>query len=445
MNDSPSLSPGEGTVAADQGGSSPIRFQPRLVPSQPDGRHPDQVIRTAPPAMPLALYAHVPFCVTRCYFCDFVTVVGKHVTPETVARYQHALLTELRGLAGHETFGRKDLATAQIGGGTPTMLDPHQLEQLLAAVCEFMTDTPGAEIVVEGFPTSVAPEKLAVLAAVPRLKFNMGVQTFNDMVLAAIGRKHEREDALRAIGAARASDIRSVGIDLMYGLPTADANTVRSDLKIALSYDLNHIALYPLWIYPKTRLNSMVEVGRHRDATLTERFEQLQEADAMLIEHGFHRYTAFHYATADDHHHRYGLWQMRGSDWIGAGQGAVSQLAGVIYENDRTYSGYTARALAGTECAVSAEPLAVRASMARRLSYGIRLRSYPEVDFAETFGCDVEDAFEPQLRWMEDEGLIERAGGAISLTLWGILRLGEIEEAISPAPEPLGQLTGVSA
>lgn len=407
--------------------SSPVRFQPLLAP---DHAQLTDLRRTALPDAPLALYAHVPFCVTRCYFCDFVTVVGKHVTPETVAHYQSALLSELRTLGGHEVFGSRKLATAQLGGGTPTMLSPAQLEELLNEVRSFIADTPDSEVVVEGFPTSVMPEKLEVLATVPRLKFNMGVQTFDDSVLAAIGRKHEREDALRAIGAAR-EVLPSVGIDLIYGLPMADSDIIREDVEIALSYDLDHLALYPLWVYPKTRLNSLVGVGDYEAATLAERYEQLQVADAMLTEHGYRRYTAFHYTRSAEHRHYYGLWQMQGRDWIGAGQGAVSQLNGVIYENDRTYPGYTTRALAGEECAVTAQALGQDALMARRFSYGVRLASYPEADFEAAFGRSLDDAFGPQLRQLGDEGLIERTDSAIALTLLGVVRLGEIEQAVS--------------
>lgn len=421
--------------------SLPVRFHPHRGI---DRMQPADRARPGLVGGPLALYAHVPFCVTRCFFCDFVTVVGKHVTPGTVARYQAAILNELKCLSAHELVGRRDLATAQIGGGTPTMLDPHQLADLLAAVCDLVTEAPEAEVLVEGFPTSVAPEKLAVMADVPRLKFNMGVQTFDDSVLAAIGRKHEGEDALRAIEAAKESALQSVGIDLIYGLPTADVRTVLRDLTIAAGHEVDHIALYPLWVYPHTRLNSLVGVGRYREATLAERQDQLQFADALLVEQGFRRYTAFHYARTPGHQHRYGLWQMEGRNWLGTGQGAVSQLGAVVYENDPSYAGYTTRALAGEECTVTARALDLPARMARHLSYGIRLASYQESDFAGLFGREVDDVFGRQLRWMGDEGLVDRAGGAISLTLLGILRLGEIEEAISSAEFPLQRLAGAA-
>ncbi|MFI9848250.1 coproporphyrinogen-III oxidase family protein [Nonomuraea sp. NPDC051941] len=408
----------------------PVRFQPKMPSAE---QQVDQVCKVRRGSDPLALYVHVPFCVTRCYFCDFVTVVGKSVTPELIDRYTRALNTELDFYAQDGTFGTAPFATAQLGGGTPTMLDPTQLDGVLTRMRHFLRDAPDAEILVEGFPTSVTPDKLAVLKAAGNIKFNMGVQTFNNEVLEAIGRRHERGDAIRAITQAKQAGLPSVGIDLIYGLPGGGTDVIATDVRAALDFGVDHIALYPLWVYPRTRLNSLIETGRQSSTEFRERHEQLQVADSLLRASGFERYTSFHYSRGPEHHHQYGLWQMRGQDWLGVGQAAVSQLDDVVYENDRNVNRYMALADARAQTATMADHMNQRARMVRHLSYGIRERRYSLKAFEDRFGPSPHDVFAPEIEWMVAEGLVHATADHLELTLLGILRLGDIEEVLAPA------------
>ena len=172
------------------------------------------------------------------------------------------------------------------------MLSPHQLDDVLARMRHYLRGNPDAEILVEGFPTSVTPDKLEVLRAAGNIKFNMGVQTFNDEVLEAVGRRHEREDAMRAITQSKETGLPSVGIDLIYGLPGGGTDVITADVRTALDFEVDHIALYPLWVYPQTRLNSLIETGRRSSTEFLERQEQLLVADSMLRAAGFERYTS---------------------------------------------------------------------------------------------------------------------------------------------------------
>lgn len=411
---------------------APLPFPVRFQPESHTSARPAEAAKAYSGPGPLALYLHVPFCVTRCYFCDFVTVVGKHVTPERIERYAAALHTELDASAEKAEFARP-FATAQLGGGTPTMLDPDALARLLDAVRSRLAPD-GAEIVVEGFPTSVDREKLAVLRGRGDVKFNMGVQTFDDGVLEAIGRSHERDDAIRAITEAKSEGLPSVGIDLIYGLPDGGLDVVRSDVEMAVGFGVDHVALYPLWVYPQTRLNSLIKVGERSGGAYAERSRQLALADALLREAGFTRYTAFHYAKDPGHHHGYGLWQMRGRDWLGVGQGAVSQLDGTVYENDRGYTGYLRRAEAAVETAASAERLGLRAEMVRHVSYGIREAVYDTSGFERRFGTPFRSAFGPAADWAVSEGLVDEGPDGVSLTHDGILRLGDLERVLAETP-----------
>ncbi|MEV0389212.1 coproporphyrinogen-III oxidase family protein [Nonomuraea sp. NPDC050643] len=432
MADDPSTSRGSRKTSL----PFPVRFQPKMPSTE---QQVDQVRKVRLGSDPLALYVHVPFCVTRCYFCDFVTVVGKSVTPELIDRYARALNTELDFYAEDSTFGAAPFETAQLGGGTPTMLSPRQLDDVLARMRHYLRGNPDAEILVEGFPTSVTPDKLEVLRSAGNIKFNMGVQTFNDEVLEAVGRRHEREDAMRAITQSKQAGLPSVGIDLIYGLPGGGTDVIAADVRTALDFEVDHIALYPLWVYPQTRLNSLIETGRRSSTEFMERQEQLLVADSMLRAAGFERYTSFHYSRGPEHHHQYGLWQMRGQDWLGVGQAAASQLNDVVYENDRNINRYVALADTCAETAVTADHMNHRARMVRHLSYGIRERRYLLHAFEARFGSSPHDVFGPEIEWMVAEELVDSTPDHLELTLQGILRLGDIEEALAPADHSVAE------
>jgi oxygen-independent coproporphyrinogen-3 oxidase len=373
----------------------------------------------------LALYIHIPFCLTRCYFCTFTVVVGSRVTDELIQRYLSALDRELLRYSELLAPLRIPIKTLQVGGGTPTALSAGQLSWLLETVHARFDCSALDEVIVEGFPTSVDAEKVGVLARYPNLKLNIGVQTLDDRVLKTIGREHEHSQAVTAIRAAVSGGLSSVGVDLIYGLPSSEPDTITADIARVVELGVDHIALYPLWIYPKTKLFSMCESEQLSFPTRETRKAQLTAAAALLERLGFERYTSFHYSLGNRTQHNYGTWQMKDRDWLGLGQGAVSYLNGVLYQNDRAINSYMSRASRGVECSIEERRFSHVERFQRAITYGLRLAPMPLDVLRVKYAID--ESFDHHLAFLEERGLVERTGAGVQLTHDGILDLGTIE------------------
>ncbi|WP_029030758.1 coproporphyrinogen-III oxidase family protein [Salinarimonas rosea] len=379
---------------------------------------------------PLALYLHIPFCEKRCHFCEFAIVTGRSVTRALMDAYVVAIKAEMTAFRARMPDPRAPIETIQLGGGTPTSLDADALEDLLAFVFETFACDALRDVIVEGFPTSLTADRLAVLRRVPGLKLNIGVQSFDPKRRGDVGRDHDGDPA-RAIARARDAGIESVGIDLIFGLPGSTSDTVRRDLETARDLAVEHLACYPLWVYDRTALGVRVRTGSV--SLPDDRRSQFLLAADLAARLGFERYTAFHYATTPAARHVYGLWQMEARDWVGFGMSSMSHLDGVISFNDRSIKEYVGRVMEGRTEPAAPQRLAVDDRMRFSLLYGLRLRRFPRAAFAERFGIEVEEAFGPQLDVLSRRGLIAREAGSFGLTLDGVLELGAIEEMLGGA------------
>jgi oxygen-independent coproporphyrinogen-3 oxidase len=378
---------------------------------------------------PLALYVHIPFCDKRCYFCEFAVVAGKSVTASLVSEYLRALKDEMRSFlatAGHRT--RVELI--QFGGGTPTSLSAQALSDLLGFIFEQFDCSGLKEVVVEGFPNSITDDRIAVLELVPNLKLNIGVQSFHVECLESVGREHGAM-AEGAIARAVASKIGSVGVDLILGLPFSTPATVRSDIEKSCALGAEHFALYPLWIYEQTALESRMRSGKVVLPDCDLQREQLFKGAEALSSLGYSRYTAFHYSLTEAARHRYGLWQMLGQDWVGFGMSAMSHLDGDIYINDRNIRSYIEKIKVGAPVSIESYRLSAADRMRFVFLYGLRLEKYSTSLFSERFGMTVEKGFAGKLRNLQQQGLLTHTEGTIALTLPGVLALGAIEDYIN--------------
>jgi oxygen-independent coproporphyrinogen III oxidase len=384
---------------------------------------------------PIALYVNIPFCPVRCQFCTIASVTGKDVKSALVESYLAAVKKEMAFYAGALRERRVPIETIQIGGGTPTLLGAAQLDALLAFIFATFDCSAVREIIVEAFPTTVTKEKIRILAQVDRLKLNIGVQTFNEDHLREVGRRHSLSDAIDALRSARESDIQSVGVDIIFGLPRSSSRDVIDDLNRVAELGADHVAFYPLWVYEDTDVDRRIRAGALSRPRLDDLRDQLSTGIELLASSGYERYTAFHYATADAHRHGYGMWQMRAKDWIGFGMAAMSYLNGETFLNDRDIGSYIAKINDGIMETGSGQRFSGDAEKRFALLYGLRLRRYPTAWFRERFGCELLDVFDDQLRFLSDRGLVTYDERHVDLTLEGILKLGGIEAYINHASE----------
>ncbi|HEX5477582.1 MAG TPA: radical SAM family heme chaperone HemW, partial [Burkholderiales bacterium] len=196
---------------------------------------------------PLALYVHIPWCVRKCPYCDFNSHERAGNLPE--AEYVGKLLGDLEGVLP-SVWGRR-LHSVFIGGGTPSLFSPESIDALLSGIRARLTLEPAAEITLEANPGTVEAARFRGFRAAGVNRISLGVQSFDERMLAALGRIHGAGEARRAIEAAAAS-FDNVNIDLMYGLPGQTLEMARADLEQAIAFGLPHLSAYQLTLEPNT-------------------------------------------------------------------------------------------------------------------------------------------------------------------------------------------------
>ena len=269
---------------------------------------------------PLALYIHFPWCEKKCPYCDF----NSHQVKDGVRgfdeeRYIKALIADLETELPR-IWGRQ-VHSIFIGGGTPSLLSPKGMDDLLSAIRARVNLEPSAEITMEANPGSVEADKFAAFAKSGINRVSLGIQSFQDEQLKALGRIHNGEEAKRAIAIA-VKNFKSVNIDLMYGLPNQSLRAAKADIETALSFKTPHLSLYNLTLEPNTYFANFPPKLPSEDE-IDAIFEQNLE---LLTAAGYKRYEVSAYAKKDQEcKHNLNYWRF--GDYIGIGAGAHGKIS----------------------------------------------------------------------------------------------------------------------
>ena len=269
-----------------------------------------------------ALYIHIPFCKSKCAYCDFASEAISADDPRIEA-YIDELILSIRAASRADLLG--DLKTVYIGGGTPTHIGNKQLSRLLYALSLSMHLTPEVECTLEVNPESLTEAMVKDLFALGVTRLSFGVQSFDDAVLATLGRAHDAEQARKAIERAQLR-FENISLDLMCGIPGQSIDSFRSSVEEALSLGVAHVSIYPLTIEEGTRLRDLMDRSafvESEDALSDAAAEMMVCAEELLVAHGFHRYEVASYARAGfecEHNKMY--WT--GKPYLGVGHAAVS-------------------------------------------------------------------------------------------------------------------------
>lgn len=364
--------------------------------------------------MSLGLYVHVPFCIRKCLYCDFPSIAGAE---ELYADYTAALCREIAGRGGLLSAERVD--TVYVGGGTPTALPAECLAALGRGLRESAAISPDAEFTVEANPGTLDAARLEALAAMGANRISLGVQAFDDAVLAAAGRIHTAAQAAEAVAAVRAAGFARVSVDLMYGLPGQTPAGFRAGLERAVALPVGHISVYGLKVEEGTPFARLEAEGRlalpDEDAE-----EAMYDATvAFLPAHGFARYEISNYARPGDEC-RHNLKYWRYEPYIGVGAAAHSFWQGERTANTADVRDYIARTTAGQSPVAGAErpPAAVAmaeyAFLALRTAAGV---SY--ADFAARFGREFPALYGAAIDKLAGQGLVTEGAGGLRLTARG--------------------------
>src|SRR3954454_9316492 len=324
---------------------------------------------------PFGLYVHVPFCATRCGYCDFNTYTSEELgLGANRAEYAGTAITELRRAAA--TLG-PDLPTVDtvfVGGGTPTLLPADDLAAVLAAIRRLFPVVDDVEVTTEANPETVTPASLARLREAGFTRVSLGMQSAAEHVLAVLDRRHTPGRAVEAASEARAAGFEHVNLDLIYGAPGETADDWAASLDAVLAAPVDHVSAYALIVEEGTRLARRIRRGElpmPDDYVLADRYEQ---ADATLRKAGFEWYEVSNWATSDAARCRHNELYWANANWWGIGPGAHSHVGGLRWWNVKHPAAYAGRLTRGESPAQDSELLHDADRALEAIMLGLRLR-----------------------------------------------------------------------
>lgn len=398
---------------------------------------------------PAGIYLHVPFCRSRCSYCDFATEVWRD--DDSVERYVDALKSEISNFRSlisdpeivessdlrsliidpeiiEPTPGSRDqINTIYFGGGTPSLLSAKQVERLLRSVYDRFDVTQNVEITLEMNPATVTPDKLRDYRSLGVNRASFGVQTFNDRDLKLLARGHDANDARETFQMLRDAGFANVSFDLIAGLPGQTIRDWERNLDEALSMQPEHLSLYLLEIHQGTPLAEQLRSGRRPmpdEDVAAQMYELLLDRTESA---GYEQYEISNFARPDfGSRHNSKYWRLE--PVFGFGVSAHS-FDGVIRSwNERDTAKYVERIEAANSAEVGRETIDASSEyvfLGLRLTAGISLSEY-----RERFGDDLERSRTAQLAELSAAHLIEVSGDQLKLTRRGMLLSNEVFTAL---------------
>lgn len=382
----------------------------------------------------IGLYVHIPFCASRCPYCDFATAPA---TTALRSRYLDALRREI-AREGH-LLGRPRVRTLFFGGGTPSLLEPAEIVMLGDALRDAFVLRP-REVTLEANPATLDRARLDAWLALGLTRLSLGAQSFDPRGLRALGRTHQPEDSAAAVGVARDAGL-DLNLDLIFGWPGQTIAGWERDLETAVALNPDHISCYPLELrldpeasvpnwpgggWPVLeRWRVAAAAAQPGDAGLARMY---QLAERMLARAGYRHYEIANWARRGKRClHNLGYWRDR--DWLGVGAGAHTHLAGSRSANPTELRAYILRANSGSERVVDAEadPPSEAAMLALRLDSGLDLGRY-----AARFGDAATTRVRSALREVEPAHLVRVEDRHARLTARGRLLANEVFVRLLP-------------
>ena len=321
---------------------------------------------------PLSLYVHVPFCASRCGYCDFNTYTSAELGPDVSRDTFHRYLIDEIAMA-RAALGPREVHTVFFGGGTPTLLGPAALAEILAAIEQGFGLAPGAEVTTEANPDSVDPAAFDALLAAGFTRVSLGMQSTAPHVLATLERTHAPGRGVAAAREARAAGFEHVNLDLIYATPGETDDDLRRSVDDALSAGIDHLSAYALVVEDGTPLARRVRRGElplPDDDVAAHRYELIDDA---LAGAGLRWYEVSNWSRpGGECQHNLAYW--RNADWWGIGPGAHGHLAGHRWWNHKHPATYADALRAGGLPRAGEEHLSAEEAELERVMLGLRMR-----------------------------------------------------------------------
>ncbi len=370
------------------------------------------------------LYLHIPWCKAKCGYCAFHShPVAGHDLHQTCT-----LLVQEMELAATTFPGNQPLRSIYLGGGTPSLLTPHQVETLLQASRRCFGHAADPEITLEANPGTVSLDSLCGYYQAGVTRLSLGVQSFNNRMLQLLGRVHTADQGRTAFKLARQAGFSSIGLDLICGLPEQTVAAWQQELQEALALQPDHLSIYGLTVEEETPFAAQYPKGKglpDDDQTAT----MLEQADTVLTQLGYEHYEIANFARPGCHsQHNSGYWQRDG--YLGIGPGAHSFLRqgwGIRWGNQGDYETW-ADAIRNNRLAVTEQQELTREeALSEAIFLGLRMADGISLNnFAEQFDEELEQRYAEEIRQLQQAGLITYRSDRLALTKQGILLSNQV-------------------
>ena len=371
------------------------------------------------------IYIHIPFCRSRCSYCDFATGLYESSLAE---QYVRALVSEIESWNEIETPGAVD--TIYFGGGTPSLLSAEQLQTILDAVHARFRVVPGSEITLEMNPGTVTREALREFRSLGVNRASFGAQTFDDKELARLGRSHSTSETIQTFEWLREAGFENVSLDLIAGLPGQSIAAWQRNLERSLALNPEHLSFYLLEVHEGTPLAEHIRTGKQPrpDADLAAQMYQLMLESACAA--GYEHYEISNLCRRGwESRHNTKYWD--GTAYYGFGCSAHSyDGADQRWANQRSVLGYIEAIEQGVDVIVERTALTPDEIRAEAAFLGLRLmRGLNTKQYQNHFGVDLLTEHQEELKQFHEAGLLEFDGDVLRLTRSGALLSNEVFSA----------------
>ncbi len=375
--------------------------------------------------MTLGIYIHIPFCVKKCPYCDFTSFTHETL-PED--QYIKALIREIEVRRKAEVEEEVKVETVYFGGGTPSLLSPNSVKNLLIAISkEFTLKEP--EITIEVNPGTVDLDKLKGFRDTGVNRLSLGIQSLNDRLLSTLGRIHNRKEALDAYESAREAGFQNIGIDLIHSKPGESLPDWEGDLKEAISLRPEHISAYNLTVEEETHFFHQQEKGLLALPKEEEQVAMFLETERILGNAGYEHYEVSNYALPG-FRSRHNQIYWKGGEYLGLGVSAHSYIKkdwGIRQANTSNLEEYFKLIKEKGNAIIEEEALTKEKAMGEAVFLGLRMMEGIDLSyFKDRFGIGIDAAYPDAVKDLMEDGLLESGGGHLRLTKKGILFLNDV-------------------
>jgi oxygen-independent coproporphyrinogen-3 oxidase len=374
----------------------------------------------------LGLYVHIPFCSAICNYCNFNRGL---FDAELKGQYVAALVREV---ASHADGAPAD--TIYFGGGTPSLLEPVEVDAIISACRRAFTVAVDAEVTLEANPETVTPERLAGFRAAGVNRLSFGVQSFRDEELQRLTRLHSAARAADAFRMARRAGFDNISLDLMMWLPQQTIPQWLESVDALIGLAPDHASLYILELYPNAPLRDAMARGKWSLAPDDDAADMYLEAMARLDAAGYEQYEISNVARPG-RESRHNLKYWTDGEWLGFGCGAHSTRRGVRWKNLSSTAEYIAAVASRGQLMVDRRVLSAREALEEALFMGLRLARGIDVHTVNArFGVDVWDIYRRQLEQFREAGVLIYDGRLLRLSRAGMLLANEIMARFLDSP-----------